>query len=137
MQHFSLFSFCMDRKVEEKNSENNVNVNDNRFNANEFFRSFSRTNLCITQQDLYKYSRQCQDYFRSNCMCCNGKVTPEKVIQSKELNGTPIIPINLSPDMYVFKYFLENSFNYFNKLLFCCIFIPFWFHCVVDFFFLK
>lgn len=91
----------MDRKVEKNNSESNVNINGKRFNANAFFRPLSRTNLCITQQDLYKYSRQCQDYFRTNCMCCKGKVTPEKVVQSKELNGTPIIPINLSPDVYV------------------------------------
>lgn len=43
-------------------------------------------------------------------MCCNGKVTPEKVNQSKELNGTPIIPINLSPDVYVFTcYNIHNS----------------------------
>lgn len=103
MQNFSLFSLCMNREVENENSERNVNGN--RFKGNEFFRSFSRTNLCITQQDLYKYSRQCQNYFRSNCLCCNGKVTPEKVLQSKELNGTPIIPINLSPDVYVFVSF--------------------------------
>lgn len=97
----------MDRKVGKKTSESDdVKLNGNRFKANEFFRSFSRTNLCITQQDLYKYKRQCQDYFPFNCMCCNGKVTPEKVAQSKELNGTPIIPINLSPDMYVLYYSL-------------------------------
>lgn len=117
----------MDRKVEQKDSESDVKVNGNRFNANEFFRSFSRTNLCITQQDLYKYSRQCQDYFRSNCMCCNGKVTPEKVIQSKESNGTPIIPINLSPDVYVF-YSLQCG--YARKFLQCNLFIFFFiFHC--------
>lgn len=96
MQNFSLFSLCLNRKSEKNDCESNAN-------ANEFFRSFSRTNLCFTQQDLYKYSQQCQDYVCSNCMCCNRKVTPEKVMQSKEFNnGTPVIPINLSPEVYVF-----------------------------------
>lgn len=98
---------CLDRKVQKMDSERNVNSSGKRFHANEFFRSLSRTHLCITQQDLYKYSRQCQNYFRSNCMCCNGKVTPEKIIQSKEFNGTPVIPINRSPDMYVYKWYLK------------------------------